>query len=99
VRPLPNEVNNIFQYLNLIENFVFLIVIIISLIWFKKPTSFTFFWIANYLIFSLILFTVIGATTPVIGAIVRYKIPALPFLWMMILFVIDENKMTKYFTK
>jgi hypothetical protein len=99
VRPLPNEVNNLFQYLNLIENFVFLIVILLSFIWFKKPTSFTFFWIANYLIFSLILFTVIGATTPVIGAIVRYKIPALPFLWMMILFVIDEKKMRKYFTK
>ena len=30
--------------------------------------------------FTIVLFLIIGLTTPIIGAIVRYKIPALPFL-------------------
>ena len=37
------------------------------------------------LIFILTLFTIIGLTTPVIGALVRYKMPALPFFFFVLL--------------
>jgi len=41
------------------------------------------FWFCVF--FVLILFTIIGLTTPVSGALVRYKIPALPFLGIAML--------------
>jgi hypothetical protein len=47
----------------------------------------------NLLIFALgfvvLLFVIIGWVTPVMGAIVRYKVPALPFLGMLIVLVAD----------
>jgi len=36
------------------------------------------FWLALY--FSVIIFILVGMTTPVLGTVVRYKVPALPFL-------------------
>jgi hypothetical protein len=46
----------------------------------------------------LILFVLIGFTTPVIGSIVRYKTPAMPFLLMVILLLIDTKKLLNKFT-
>jgi hypothetical protein len=47
----------------------------------------------NLLIFAIgfvvLLFVIIGWVTPVMGAIVRYKVPALPFLGMLIVLVAD----------
>jgi hypothetical protein len=37
------------------------------------------------LVFSLIVFSLVGMTAPVVGAMVRYKAPVLPFLWMSLL--------------
>jgi hypothetical protein len=50
------------------------------------------FWLALY--FSVIIFTLIGLTTPVLGTVVRYKVPALPFLmFTMISIYFREQKM------
>ena len=44
-----------------------------------------------------ILFILIGLTTPVIGAIVRYKIPALPFFLMFVFLTFDMEKIKTKF--
>ncbi len=66
--------------------------LILSFIYYKKPTT-------NYLnlfffslFFVVIVYILIGLTTPVFGAIVRYKVPALPFVLIMFLTIIDINR-------
>ena len=44
--------------------------------------------------FTLLLFIIIGTTTPVSGALVRYKVPALPFLAIAILTFLDVDYLT-----
>jgi len=46
--------------------------------------------------FVLICFSLTGLVTPVSGAIVRYKMPALPFLFLIFLLISDKNKQSKY---
>ena len=41
----------------------------------------------------MFLFAIIGITTPITGALVRYKVPALPFLVIGILTFIDPKKL------
>ena len=43
--------------------------------------------------FVILLFTLIGLTTPILGAAVRYKIPAIPFLVIAFLFILDKQKL------
>ncbi len=45
--------------------------------------------------FVLIQFLIIGETTPILGAIARYKTIALPFLAIGLLFLIDKEKLLK----
>jgi hypothetical protein len=79
-----------------LENACVLVFLIVC-VWFKKQTY-------NRNIFALCLFIcliillLIGYTTPVAGAIVRYKVPIMPFLVMCGLLIIDENKL-KFFKK
>ena len=47
-------------------------------------------------LFTIILFSIIGLTTLVIGAIVRYKVPAMPFLFFILLSAIDFSKISKH---
>jgi len=42
--------------------------------------------------FVIITFVLTGLTTPVLGAVVRYKIPALPFLAITLLLIFDKDK-------
>ena len=43
----------------------------------------------------IFMFVLTGLITPVMGAMVRYKVPALPFLMIMLIMLIDKEKMIK----
>lgn len=43
------------------------------------------------------MFILTGLITPVMGAIVRYKVPALPFLMILLIQLIDKEKMIQKF--
>lgn len=47
------------------------------------------------IIVVVLLFSLIGLTTPILGAAVRYKIPALPFLLIALLLILDKDKLLK----
>jgi hypothetical protein len=47
------------------------------------------------LTFTIVLFLIIGLTTPIIGAIVRYKIPALPFFVFGLLLCVKQSQLTQ----
>ena len=44
------------------------------------------------LVFCLLLALVIGWTTPVIGALVRYRVPLLPFLLLAFMCIADPKR-------
>ncbi len=48
------------------------------------------------LLFTLILFTFVGISTQVYGSLVRYKVPALPFLWIAVVSVSDTKKIEQW---
>ena len=81
---------------------LFIILLAIAAIIFadKKIFNEKLFWLCVF--FTLVIFALTGLITPVIGAIVRYKIAALPLLLIALFMLIDKNKLTKklpYFRK
>ena len=83
------------------ENLFILLLTIVAIIFAdKKIFSEKMFWFCVF--FTLVIFSLTGLITPVIGAIVRYKIAALPLLLIALFMLIDKNKLTKklpYFRK
>lgn len=74
-----------------IENAMMILLLLTCLFFFKfnrLNTNLLLF----CLTFILLLYLLIGYTTPVMGAIVRYKVPALPFLFIAMLLIFDKEK-------
>jgi len=84
LRPYPWEsTGSIFKLIPMLEN-VFFIIFIGWIIWNnRKPYNLRF--VLFCLSFVLVLYILVGLSTPVIGGMVRYKMPALPFLWVSLL--------------
>ena len=80
------------------ENLMFFILLIITLFNFKKKLKVNSFFIFC-LVFTLFTFALIGLTTPVYGAIVRYKIPALPFMIILMFLCLDFEKLKNRITQ
>ena len=95
IRPLITKGNQFIFLPSIIENTLLIVLICLSFFSrLKRKVKLTtetknMFWFSVF--FTLILFTIIGLTTPVSGALVRYKIPALPFLGIAILTYINTD--------
>ena len=76
-----------------LENLIFIFLIILAFLFFKKPTEqekpILYFSIS----FVILLALLIGLVVPVLGAIVRYKVPMLPFYAIIFLTLIDKEKL------
>ncbi len=97
-RPTMLEANNPFMLMAALENTLIIILIILTFIFFSKEhTRKPLLWFS--ISFIVILFTLIGLTTPVLGALVRYKAPALPFLGIIFIYFIDEIKIRQISNK
>jgi hypothetical protein len=78
-----------------IEN-VFVIAFVLVCIVFAKPyNQISWQYVLFCLSFALIQLLFIGITTPVVGAIVRYKIIAIPFLLIAFLLMLDKEKINQ----
>jgi hypothetical protein len=81
-----------------IENMVVILFIILCLL-FSKPFKKTGWqYVLFCLSFSVIQLLFIGSTIPVVGAIVRYKVPVLPFLLITFLLMLDKEKISTKFS-
>lgn len=89
-RPHLFESKSFLYLFSALENILILLLLLNSLIFFRFPNNNKNIWYFS-LFFTLILFVLIGLTTPVIGAMVRYKIPVLPFLLMFIFIMFDRD--------
>ncbi len=97
-RPSIIEIHNPMVALAAFENLLLLLLFILAMVFFSnKQVHEPYFLFA--LSFTLILFTLIGLTTPILGALVRYKAPALPFLGILLLYLIDFAKLETTFKK
>ena len=82
-----------------LENTLLFVVFVLTILWFKKPDDRASTYLIFFTSFTLILYTLSGVVTPIIGTLVRYKIPAMPFLVMACTLLWDNNKFRnkKYF--
>lgn len=92
-RPHPLEARNPFMLMAAAENLLVMLLMLLALIFFRKPQSPPLFWLC--VTFVLLLFLLCGLVTPVLGALVRYKMPALPFLVIAIIMLIDREKLLR----
>ena len=97
-KPWVGEVNSVLFIPPLVENSLLLLAVLLCFYWSKKRSPKQFKFILLCLSFTLTLYLIIGLTTPITGALVRYKIPAAPFLGITILMFLDTRKIPKYFT-
>lgn len=78
LRPFPNELTSPLQIISFSENLIIVIIILITLI--KNSKNKLNNLEIMSILFVLILFWVIGITTPIAGAIMRYKVIGYVFL-------------------
>ncbi len=95
-RPLPTEARSPLLLMPALEIIAYSVFILFCLLFHRKKGAGM-----EYLLFCLsfvfILYLITGLTTPVLGAIVRYKVPGIPFLLLGFLFLLDEEKLMKRF--
>jgi hypothetical protein len=99
LRPTIFEIKNVFFAFSAFENFSILVLIVLVVLFFKKPTHAQLPYLYFGIYFSVLLSILIGWTVPVLGAIVRYKIPCLPFAFSSLLLCIDFPKLKNYLKK
>lgn len=93
-RPFPADVNSVIMIPVLIENIIIIVTMLLAIIFHEKKVQHVrilFF----CLFFVVVLSVITGLTTPVLGALARYRIPLLPFLFMMLFLLIDFKKIAK----
>ena len=97
-RPFIWEIHNVSSLISAIESGVLFLLFLLFLFRFReKNIDYRFFFLA--LLFSAFLFSIIGLTVPVLGAIVRYRAPAYLFLSLLVLLVTDVDKIKSFIAK
>lgn len=91
-RPKPSDVKNSMMLIAAIENFCILLFILLCMLFIKKKIENRQL-IYFCLLIAIILFVLTGLTTPILGAIVRYKMPALPFFLISFLLLLNKAKL------
>lgn len=92
-RPWLWETNSLLALVPAIEMHLIWLGVIFAFIFREKRSASHWNKIIFILSFTCVLATIIGFATPVFGALVRYRVPFLPFLgWLMILLA-DEQKL------
>lgn len=94
-RPFFFDASNFLMLAASFENFIFLIFLIFSLLFYQrnfKPDS--WFWAKIFFVFFF--FSIIGISTPVSGAVVRYKIIVYPFLVSAVLSFVNTKNLVNF---
>ena len=78
-----------------LETAAFIIIFFLLLFFIKPLKEIKWKYVLFCFSFVLIQFLIIGETTPILGAIARYKTTALPFLAIGLIFILDKEKLIK----
>lgn len=77
------------------ETLLILFIILLAVIFMKPVSEIKWQYVLFCLSFVLFQFLIIGETTPILGAVARYKTIALPFMVIAFLFILDKEKISK----
>jgi hypothetical protein len=91
-RPFIGDVENALSLFACIENIALIFLFCLMIYFYQKPSYADQKIIIFSLLFVFTLYSLVGLTTPVLGAAVRYKAPALPFLLISIFLLCDFTK-------
>ena len=97
-RPFVWELKSSMLLMAGIENVLVFLFVIFCLLFAKPINAIKWEYVLFCLTFVFIQLLFIGFTTPIIGAIVRYKVSALPFLLIAFLLILDKEKIKKRFS-
>lgn len=97
IRPYLWESKSPFVLISSLENLIFIGLLILAML-FPNRKNVNWFYVVFCLSFVMVLFSIIGLTIPIFGALVRYKVPGLPFLAIALLFLIDTDLLKTKFT-
>lgn len=91
-RPYPGESTSWFLKMASTENIVLQLTMLFSIFTFNRKTNFNqpLFWLSVFLVINL--FALAGLTTCLFGSLIRYKVPALPFLLFIFIYFSDFSK-------
>ncbi|MFI5150264.1 MAG: hypothetical protein ACHQRM_11075 [Bacteroidia bacterium] len=95
-RPFLNEAKGPLLLLSALETVAYSVFMILCIIY-RKRSEIQWEWIWFCISFAGILFIITGLTTPILGALVRYKVPGVPFLLLAFLFLLDTERLYKSF--
>jgi hypothetical protein len=95
IRPFPNDPGSNLKYLSFIEVWLLFGFLIIAIFKRRKLDKEARSLVIGLFIFALLLFLLIGWTTPVLGAIARYRFPAQLALVIIGLILIKPPKLLK----
>ena len=100
-RPHPLDASSVFIWIAVFENIIIWAMMVYAIRFFDRKTllDYPVVWLSIW--FAILLMGFVGMITPVFGAIVRYKIPALPFLWVFWVHAVHlpGNQQIKSFTQ
>jgi len=97
-RPSIFDAKNAMQWFSAYENLFISVCIILCIGLYKPitdPSKRAFAWFC--ISFTLVLFSIMGLTTPILGTLVRYRMPALPFLMLALILFTDTKRLIKLF--
>jgi hypothetical protein len=95
MRPTLSEIHSWFHWASAIENLLIIALIVIALFFTDKKVLAKKEIIWFCITFSFIQYVLIGLTTPVIGAMLRYKVVAEMLIATVCFIVIDQEKIRK----
>ena len=96
-RPYINELKSPMIALSGMENLLVMVFIIFCVLFHHPVSVIRWEYVLFCLSFVIIQYLIIGTTTPILGAIARYKVPSLPFLLIAFLFILDKQKLISRF--
>lgn len=98
LRPSVFDAQNAMQWFAALENLMISAFIIFCIGLYRPildPKKRAFVWFC--LTFTVVLYSIMGLTTPILGTLVRYRMPALPFLMMAIVLLMDTNRLSQLY--
>lgn len=98
-QPEMSRITNALMLFSFLENLFIISLIGVMIFFFKNPSKEQRLFIWFCFFYILLLSILIGLVVPISGAIVRYKIPFIPFLVVSVLICIDFKKINNIFKK
>ena len=93
-RPFPWDANGALLMLSVFENILLVLFFILVLFSFKKPEKNVLNLAILFFLAGIGIYLVVGWSTPVAGALVRYKIPGTLFIVVALSFCLDSTKIS-----